>query len=99
MSVPLLTRLWVESGHAWVVDGPRSLARAAGLPEDAVEATVHAFNEAVSADGDDPLTGRDLTSLGRRDSCRSALLRLLMAQCFDLTSSQICRMLLPSTSD
>ena len=55
---------WQESAHTWRGDGPAELARAAGLPEEAVVAAVEEFNAAIrSGAASDPATGRSLARL------------------------------------
>jgi flavocytochrome c len=59
-----MARFWAESAYVWKGEGPAELARAAGLPEDAVVASIEAFDAAVrSGATTDPATGRALAGL------------------------------------
>lgn len=56
-----MKRFWVESPYVSAGDGPQALARAAGLPEEAVVHAISELNPAIrSGAATDPLTGRSL---------------------------------------
>lgn len=59
-----MKQFWAESAHVRTGDDPEALARAVGLPEQAVASVIREFNAAVrSGAATDPLTGRPLAGL------------------------------------
>ncbi len=76
-----MARFWAESRYAWRAEGPEQLAAAAGLPPDAVRASVDEFNAAIRAGLDrDPGTGRDLRGLAPLEGPLAAIQYFPMAQ-------------------
>ena len=61
-----MEEFWRDSRYAWRADTPAELARATGLPEDAVVASIERFNAAVDEGVEfDPVTGRSMSGLTR----------------------------------
>jgi len=76
-----MARFWAESRYAWRAEGPEQLAAAAGLPPDAVRASVDEFNAAIRAGLDRDLqTGRDLRGLAPLEGPLAAIQYFPMAQ-------------------
>ncbi|MGW6739230.1 FAD-dependent oxidoreductase [Streptomyces sp. NPDC055025] len=76
-----MKKYWADSAHVRTGGGPGELARAAGLPEEAVIGAVGAFNAAVRSGADkDPLTGRHLAGLHELTGELTAVQLFPMAQ-------------------